>query len=328
MDRKRRVLISGATLAIAALVTLGLGNPPVAHATPTTVGACMTIGSAGSYVVDKNLNASGDHCLVIEADDVTLDLAGFRLMGDGTGGKSGITDNGILRRNIAIRNGTIQGFAHRGIDLASSDQIKVEEVRVHTNGGGGIFGRTLGIVKDCVVTANGSDGIVMGEAVLTGNTVTHNAGSGIGGGTESTLTNNTASFNGGDGIVVGGHSTLTNNTASFNTGRGIRLFIAPLDKCCNTLTSNTASHNGGHGIFDSSNGNTFTGNTAGRNGGDGMVIGAFSALTSNTASGNTGTGIAVTCPGNLNGNTASNNIVANISTAGPGCKRANNLPVP
>jgi parallel beta-helix repeat protein len=307
MDWKRKVLISGAALALAALVTLGLGNPPVASAAPTGIGTCTTIASAGSYVITDNLIASGDHCLVIGADDVTIDLDGFRIMGDGTAGKSGITDNGILRRSIAVRNGTIQGFAHRGIDLASSDQIKVEEMRVHTNGGGGIFGRTLGIVKDCVVTANGSDGIVMGEAVLTGNTVTHNAGSGIGGGTES---------------------TLTNNTASFNSGRGIRLLIAPLDKCCNTLTSNTASHNGGHGIFASSCCNTFTSNTAGRNGGDGMVVQSASTLTGNTASGNTGTGIAVTCPSNLNGNTAVFNSVTDISTAGPGCRRVNNLPVP
>ncbi len=332
MDRKRNVLISWATLAIAALVTVGLGIPPVASATPTIIGTCMTIGSAGSYVVDKNLTASGDHCLVIEADDVTIDLAGFRLMGDGTAGASGITDKGILRRNIAIRNGTIQGFAHRGIDLAEGRQIKVEEVRLHTNGGGGIFGGHITIVKDCIVESNGSDGIVVNAAVVTGKTVRGNTGSGIVAAGQNTLINNTAIFNSGDGMVVEGFSILTNNTASFNSGRGILLFPGGivLGSCCNTLTSNTASRNGGHGIFAITPGITFTGNAAGLNGGDGMrITGPFSTLTGNTASLNLGgTGISVTCPSNLNGNTASNNGVANISTAGPGCKRSNNLPGP
>ena len=51
---------------------------------PTEIERCQTISQPGSYVLVHNLTATGD-CLLINADFVTVDLAGFAIIGSGTG---------------------------------------------------------------------------------------------------------------------------------------------------------------------------------------------------------------------------------------------------
>ena len=78
---------------------------------PTEIATCETINQPGSYLLVRNLTATGD-CLRINADFVTVDLAGFAIIGSGAGtaiqfvGPSPQTP----RRGFAVRNGTISGF--------------------------------------------------------------------------------------------------------------------------------------------------------------------------------------------------------------------------
>ena len=53
------------------------------------ISKCGTISKPGSYVLTRNLTANGD-CLVVAANFVTIDLGGWVITGNGTGG--GITD--------------------------------------------------------------------------------------------------------------------------------------------------------------------------------------------------------------------------------------------
>jgi len=51
---------------------------------PTGIEKCQTISNPGSYKLVSNLTATGD-CLLINADFVTVDLAGFTISGSGDG---------------------------------------------------------------------------------------------------------------------------------------------------------------------------------------------------------------------------------------------------
>ena len=70
---------------------------------PTGIEKCQTISNPGSYKLVSNLTATGD-CLLINADFVTVDLAGFTISGNGAGISSSQQSEGI-----AVRNGTIVG---------------------------------------------------------------------------------------------------------------------------------------------------------------------------------------------------------------------------
>ena len=80
---------------------------------PTPIKACQTISQPGSYELANNLTANGD-CLVITADFVTIDLAGFAISGTGGPGFTAISGGNV--EGITVRNGSISGFS-TGVDL-------------------------------------------------------------------------------------------------------------------------------------------------------------------------------------------------------------------
>jgi hypothetical protein len=75
-----------------------------AQAAPIPIKACQVISQPGSYVLARNLSATGD-CLVISASFVTVDLAGFSInSSQGTA----ISASGTSQlHGIAVRNGSI-----------------------------------------------------------------------------------------------------------------------------------------------------------------------------------------------------------------------------
>ena len=52
---------------------------------PTAIDKCQTIFHPGSYKLVTDLVSTGGNCLVIAANNVTIDLAGFSISGNGTG---------------------------------------------------------------------------------------------------------------------------------------------------------------------------------------------------------------------------------------------------
>jgi hypothetical protein len=111
---------------------------------------CQTISQPGAYKLANNLTASGI-CLVITADFVTIDLAGFTITGPNPPNGSSSPAIMATANGIAVRNGSISGFGG-GINLGGEGSI-VE--------GLGIFGS----IPACC-TGISAKGIVRGNFVV------------------------------------------------------------------------------------------------------------------------------------------------------------------
>jgi hypothetical protein len=165
---------SALTAAMFALATLGAeakpGNVVSTGTGPTPVSACQTIDQPGAYVLTQNLAASGD-CLVVNASNVTIDLAGFAITGSNTGSDSGILA-GWDTADTVIRNGAIENF-HTNVFIMSGI---VEDVRID-GGYRGVqmvkHGRASGNVIDNVSVAISIAGVNggTGRAIVAGNEV-------------------------------------------------------------------------------------------------------------------------------------------------------------
>jgi hypothetical protein len=195
----------------------------------------MTISTPGSYYLTEDVS-SAVTAITIAVDDVTIDLAGFALVGSGSG--SGIYMNG--RNNVEIRNGTVRDFNYGIYENSSNGKgHRVIDVRVIYNGYRGIYLSGNGhLVKSCTAGNNGNSatGNVYGiyasyGSTVTGNTAYHNGDSatgsnvyGIYASSGSTVTTNTAYYNGfgasgnGYGIYLAGNCLVDQNTAYNNDG--------------------------------------------------------------------------------------------------------------
>ncbi|MBU0961866.1 MAG: right-handed parallel beta-helix repeat-containing protein [Proteobacteria bacterium] len=187
-----------------------------------------TISSSGFYFITKDLSSDSSlPGIAITADNVTLDLMGFSLVGPGA---SFVSSNGIHmdgRSNVEIRNGTVRSFPGSGIYEPSSAPTtaghRILNMRVTGNGKHGI--RMVGanhIVERCTAWDNTDAGISVG----------------IG----ANVSNN-SSYNNGDGIMTGGGARVTGNVCYDNTRYGIYTAFG------STVTNNTSYSNGGIGIY-------------------------------------------------------------------------------
>jgi parallel beta-helix repeat protein len=183
-----------------------------------------TINSPGFYYIDKDLSCSGAHGITINADNVTLDLMGFSLIGSGGGTYKGIYMS--ERANVEIRNGTVRNFSGHGIGEGYSGATghRIVNMRVRDNGGSGIsLDGTSHMVKGCTVTGNGRSGIyAYCGSTITGNTCYDNGGNGISAGAGSTIIGNTCRNNTDYGIWLNGDNLVDQNTATGNgTGKNM-----------------------------------------------------------------------------------------------------------
>ena len=223
------------SLALAGMVAAHLAAFATAAVATDKINQCKTITQSGSYVVTKNLNANGD-CLVIQADFVTIDLDGFVLEGNGTGG--GITDLGAFTNvGVTVRNGTVSNFFN-GVSLTASTAGVVERITSVGNTNVGIV-LVSGIVRDSIATGNvNNSGISVGpRSLVTGSNSTNND-VGIVTNIGSTLIGNTVGVNIRHGIVMSGHGTIVNNTSNNNPQLGIHA------ECPSAVIGNTAVGNG------------------------------------------------------------------------------------
>jgi parallel beta-helix repeat protein len=219
-----------------------MGAASAGAAGPGKITRCTELTKPGSYVVARNLAATGN-CLTVRADFVTIDLGGFTISGNDTG--AGIIHDGIGRHGIEVRNGTIANF-DTGVDLsvdAGNNRIVIEHLRVLNNSFIGILAGDFSIVKDNLVADNGWDGIqCAGNSLVAANISRSNGHDGIAVGFGSTVTGNTSRNNSDDGIDVDGGCTLLGNTATGNGDSGIEA------EAGTTLTTDTAWSNTGKGL--------------------------------------------------------------------------------
>jgi hypothetical protein len=126
---------------------------------PARIRECgITITTPGAYVLEGNLSSpSPQTCITIESRYVTIDLAGFAIVGSGDRSVPtyrGIhVEPGLGFEGITVRNGSIQAF-HDGVSLEGAAGSNVDNMRVVFNQNVGISLHT-GIARNNTLWANG-----------------------------------------------------------------------------------------------------------------------------------------------------------------------------
>jgi hypothetical protein len=198
-------------LAAASLAVAGLLAAGSAHAVDGVVLIDQTsiplhITQPGSYRLSSNIVAPGPAgAIKIRSNDVTLDLNGFTIVGDGTFA-DGIA---ISAHNVEVRNGTVRGFGRHGIfalnagcfRCTDAEGVRVFHVRAVENTFNGFAMESQGALVDkCSAHSNGGHGFYMG-------------------GDGGLLTNSVARVNGGFGMIAGGFATgYRSNVFTANNG--------------------------------------------------------------------------------------------------------------
>lgn len=231
----------------------------------------FTILQKGSYYLTTNLTGITNlHGIEIAADDVTLDLNGFSLIGAPGSLKGVQVVSG--RKNITIQNGSVRAWGGDGIGIndTSVASLQVLGVRASNNGQTGIRTASGGAVRDCVARENGLHGIHVEDSTA--------------------IERCSALMNASNGIVAYVQCRIENCLADGNSGNGINVFGASTVRRCD------ASQNGFDGIRVA-NGCSVLDNRSSENGtaGDGAgvhAVGVHNRIEANHATGND-TGIAV-----------------------------------
>jgi parallel beta-helix repeat protein len=163
----------------------------------------FTVTNGGSYYLTGNLTGvANSNGISINADNVTLDLRGFALIGVG-GAFNGVAIGDLFnaRQNVAVRNGTVRGWpGGDGVSGRFSSNLQLEELRVSQNSGAGISAGAGSLIVKCVASTN-VNGFFAGAG--------------------STVKDCTAWNNSSDGLYVNGGSGVIDCTSYQNGGRGI-----------------------------------------------------------------------------------------------------------
>ena len=212
-------------LALGATIAPGIG----ARAQPTAITACRTISEPGSYELANALTSNGN-CLIIAANYVSINLAGYNITttAHGTGAAILASPSSPELSGIIVSGpGSITGPFMAGVDLSKAYNSIVDGliVAVFGNGisvGGGIVRNNISIVDEGaginasgVVTGNsasGKQGMFAGfGSAVSGNIV---SGSRFGLSVQclSNVTNNTV-LSGGPIALIGSGCNDTNNVA-------------------------------------------------------------------------------------------------------------------
>jgi len=228
-----------------------------------------TINISGSYIITRDiaLPTPDTNGITINTDNITLDLNGHALIGQGqltssTG--SGIFVNGT-HYNITIRNGTLRNWRENGVRASESRNCQIEALRCYSNGDNGILAGYNSRISKNTCQSNSTSGIY----ASTGNTVIENI----------------CSENAGDGIIASYGSIVSGNTCISNTGSGIYSQEGV------TVSGNNCYSNTIAGIWVVSN-SAVSGNTCTYNNGDGIQVSSNCRVTDNTSS-NNGVGVTV-----------------------------------
>lgn len=177
------------------------------------------ISARGSYYVTGNLTGvSGQNGITITANDVNLDLNGFRLVGV-VGAKIGINIVGGVTR-VSVSNGSVaawpMGGVAAGFDSAVGKTATGCRFTALHLGANGLLGLNAGygaLVKECIADQNFGVGIYVGV----GSTVSHcNSNSNSGNSGFGFLTY----FNNGGGSGVHGPTVFNSCNASGNSAGG------------------------------------------------------------------------------------------------------------
>ncbi len=237
-----RVLQTRTVLIVLLGVVSGVGTSRAGEGVkPIDICQTLTVRDRSSFILLRDLFSAGQDCLVVNANNVTIDLNGFAIIGSGTG--RGITASSSLH-GVTIRNGTVRGFA-TGIALAGTGNL-IEHVRIAANTDTGLVLGAGSLAHHVVVQDNFQAGVVLSTACTFRDGIVQANGNsptsrGLAAGPGSTVTGNTVWRNFGAGIFSGSGSTVAGNTVLDTSGVGISV-ICPSNVLHNTATTNSAGN--------------------------------------------------------------------------------------
>jgi len=223
----------------------------------------------GSYYLTGNISSGVKHGITIAADNVTIDLNGFSVIGMNTGGRDGITSSGG-HYNVVVKNGIVRNWANgivlRGYNFRCSELIVMDNnltgiwaennaqilkcearnnlggIGFHVEGYGAEF-------KDCIAQ-NNVVGFGAFHTVLAVNCVAHNnSSSGFDIGFAATITDCVARENT-DGITTNRFCAITRCTVVENGNDGIWVRDSSTVRECNLVNN----HNIGIFVRESGSG--------------------------------------------------------------------------
>jgi hypothetical protein len=203
--------------------------------TPGDANSVFRISNPGSYYLGDNLTgASGRHTIEVEADNVTIDLNGFSIVGV-AGSLDGINVP-ASRRNLVVRDGTIRSHGGSGIFASNAPNSILSNLILADNTLDGLSaGRNAQVSHvSCLDNArhgfalDSANGSIMTNCISAGNTIGYkNIGS------DCIVRDCLARSNRSDGFEVNAATRVVNCSSIANTGWGFR-FVgdrSTLDGC-------------------------------------------------------------------------------------------------
>lgn len=272
---------------------------PIGPATTPGNGAFMhVISQSGSYYLGANLLVdAGLGGILIEADEVTLDLNGFALIGRPGSGEGIRVES--MNNNATIRNGSVALLGNRGVRFTGSGAgvSRCEHLTIRSCGGDGLAAFGPVEVTDCRAFSNLGHGFDLGNnSTISRCFARSNLLNGIRTGNVAGVAECIAIVNGQQGIGAGAGCFVRSCVARENTLDGIATAGGSTVESCN------ATLNGGHGVIIGGDGTArhndcaANGRTSSRAGV--YCSGADSRIESNNCT-NNGVGIQAAIGGNI-----------------------------
>lgn len=233
--------------------------------------AAFVISTPGSYYLEGDRHAS-DHGISVTADDVTIDLMGYSLIGPDSGESYGIWLNPAgARKSVEMKNGTITDFTH-GIYLRGSTGTRIVDLRITSCGSATFGGGTGCLIRGCTIVDNSlgiqpydSTGMLIVENVIAGNSQTGISARYLDPPTWLEIRDNLISQNGpGDndddngGVHIGSKCIVQGNILRGNLPINIRIWPNGMGN----VVQNNVIRDGAYGIKFDGNGNYYSGNIA------------------------------------------------------------------
>lgn len=285
--RRRALKATGAT---SGLIFGGLlATNPVAG--QISISSCTTIESSGDYVLTQDIDHQTGRCIIIDADDVTIDGQGHTISGATsenptqrgllyTDGVSNLTIKNITVRdwvegwglhlrnvtnlevtNITALNCTVGATIRRGTEITLTDNTVS-----NCNGGIALAYPETGTVRNNSITENAAGGMSaygFQDSEFVGNTIADNGSQGLYCDffSDNKVRNNTLSRNGRDGLGLkrSDNNLISNNTILDNEHDGIDLLY---DSSGNRIVGNNVCGNGEQQINENDLENLIRGNSA------------------------------------------------------------------
>ena len=264
-------------------VVLGVGL----NAVEAGAGAAPVVLNCGAVVTTSvqlaaDIGPCHDHAIVVGADNITVDLNGHQVFGEGgtvvTHQASGVfSDN---HTGVVVTNGTIHSMYH-GVRIRRGSHNLVTKITARGNAGGN------GVVFETSTDNVASFNTIFGNTGFAG-MATFNTNSLPPAAARNTFTDNIVYLNNAHGISIenGAGHIVRRNQVSTNTRDGISLFTGVSGIL---VEANQVFRSGANGINvrTGANNNIVRANQVSRNSGRGIqVSGQSNQILTNVASGN------------------------------------------